>query len=80
MVSAHKSVAVLGVIGWAEEMHSILDAETEATLGFLDDWVRGAGGRRGRAAAAHADGRAGVCPDPACHVAGRGSGARTITC
>jgi conjugative relaxase-like TrwC/TraI family protein len=49
VVSAHKSVALLGVIGWTEEMHSILDAETEATLAFLDDWVRGSGGRRGRA-------------------------------
>jgi conjugative relaxase-like TrwC/TraI family protein len=48
VVSAHKSVALLGVMGWADEMHSILDAETEATLGFLDGWVRGAGGRRGR--------------------------------
>jgi len=27
-VSAHKSVAVLGVIDRAEEMHSILDVET----------------------------------------------------
>jgi conjugative relaxase-like TrwC/TraI family protein len=49
VVSAHKSVALMGVIGWADHMHSILDAETEATLGFLDDWVRAAGGRRGRA-------------------------------
>jgi conjugative relaxase-like TrwC/TraI family protein len=49
VVSAHKSVALLGVIGWADHMHSILDAETEATLGFLDDFVRGSGGRRGRA-------------------------------
>ena len=49
VVSAHKSVAVLGVIGWADQMHAILDAETDATLGFLDDWVRGSGGRRGRA-------------------------------
>jgi conjugative relaxase-like TrwC/TraI family protein len=49
VVSAHKSVALLGVIGWADEMHLILDAETEATLGFLDDWVRESGGRRGRA-------------------------------
>ena len=40
VVSAHKSVAVLGVLGWAEEMHAILDVETDATLGFLDDWVR----------------------------------------
>jgi conjugative relaxase-like TrwC/TraI family protein len=49
VVSAHKSVALLGVIGFAEEMHAILDAETDATLGFLDAWIRRAGGRRGRA-------------------------------
>jgi conjugative relaxase-like TrwC/TraI family protein len=49
VVSAQKSVALLGVIGWADAMHAILDAETEATLGFLDQWVRAAGGRRGRA-------------------------------
>ncbi len=34
VVSAHKSVALLGVIGWADEMHAILDAETDATLGL----------------------------------------------
>jgi conjugative relaxase-like TrwC/TraI family protein len=79
IVSAQKSVAVLGVIGWAEEMHAILDAETGATLGFLDDWVRGAGGRRGRAQARapteglvyartrHATSRAGD-PEPHDHV------------
>ena len=49
VVSAHKSVALLGLMGWADHMHAILDAETGATLGFLDDWVRGVGGRRGRA-------------------------------
>jgi conjugative relaxase-like TrwC/TraI family protein len=49
VVSAHKSVALLGVVGFADEMHAILDAETDATLGFLDDWIRRSGGRRGRA-------------------------------
>jgi conjugative relaxase-like TrwC/TraI family protein len=49
VVSAHKSVALLGVLGWAEEMHAILDAETDATLRYLDEVVRSAGGRRGRA-------------------------------
>lgn len=49
VVSAHKSVAVLGVIGSIEDMHAILDAETDATMGFLDDWFRRQGGRRGRA-------------------------------
>ena len=32
VVGAHKSVAVLGVMGEAEVMHSILDAETDATM------------------------------------------------
>ena len=49
VVSAHKSVALLGVIGWADAMHAILDAETDATLAYLDDIVRTTGGRRGRA-------------------------------
>jgi conjugative relaxase-like TrwC/TraI family protein len=48
VVSAHKSVAVLGVIGQADDMHRILDAETDATIEFLDTWVQGQGGRRGR--------------------------------
>lgn len=49
VVSAHKSVAVLGVIGEAEQMHSILDVETAATMGWLDGWFQDRGGRRGRA-------------------------------
>lgn len=48
VVSAHKSVAVLGVINRADEMHSILDAETTATMGWLDNWFQTSGGRRGR--------------------------------
>jgi len=35
-MSAHKSVAELGVIGRAEDMHQIMDAERDATLGYLD--------------------------------------------
>jgi conjugative relaxase-like TrwC/TraI family protein len=49
VVSAHKSVAVLGVVDRAEEMHSILDVETAATMDWLDDWFQDRGGRRGRA-------------------------------
>ena len=79
VVSAHKSVAVLGLIGWADEMHAVLDAETDATLGYLDDWIRSSGGRRGRAQTAtpteglvwartrHATSRAGD-PEPHDHV------------
>jgi len=49
VVAAHKSVALLGVIGKAEDMHAILDVERDATLAYLDGWFRQRGGRRGRA-------------------------------
>ncbi|MFP5377496.1 MAG: MobF family relaxase, partial [Acidimicrobiia bacterium] len=49
VVSAHKSVAVLGVIGRAEDMHAIIDAETDATMAFLEEWFARQGGRRGKA-------------------------------
>ena len=49
VVSAHKSVALLGVIGRAEDMHAILDTETDATMAWLEERVMEAGGRRGRA-------------------------------
>jgi conjugative relaxase-like TrwC/TraI family protein len=49
VVSAHKSVAVLGVLGAVDDMHAIVDAETDATMAFLDTWFRRQGGRRGRA-------------------------------
>ena len=49
VVSPGKSVAELGVIGRAEDMHAILDAETAATLGYLDQVTTEQGGRRGRA-------------------------------
>jgi conjugative relaxase-like TrwC/TraI family protein len=49
VVSAHKSVAVLGVLGAVDDTHAIVDAETDATLAFLDTWFRRQGGRRGRA-------------------------------
>ncbi len=48
VVSPHKSVAVLGAIGRADDMHAIVDAETTATLAFLDGWFQERGGRRGR--------------------------------
>jgi conjugative relaxase-like TrwC/TraI family protein len=56
VISAHKSVAELGVIGRAEHMHLIMDAERHATLSYLDHITRTAGGRRGRQAAATATG------------------------
>jgi len=49
VVSPHKSVAELGVIGRAEDMHAILDTERDATMGYLDSVVQDQGGRRGRA-------------------------------
>ena len=48
VVSAHKSVAELGVIGRAEDMHRILDAERDATLAYLEGVTCQRGGRRGR--------------------------------
>jgi hypothetical protein len=47
-VTAQKSVALLGLIGRAEDMHAILDGETDATLAYLDTWMMVRGGRRGR--------------------------------
>jgi conjugative relaxase-like TrwC/TraI family protein len=52
VISAHKSVAELGVICRAEDMHKIMDAERDATLGYLDRVTRQMGGRRGEAAVA----------------------------
>jgi conjugative relaxase-like TrwC/TraI family protein len=49
-VSVHKSVAELGVIGRAEDMHRILDAERDGTVAYLEALTRDRGGRRGRAA------------------------------
>jgi conjugative relaxase-like TrwC/TraI family protein len=48
VISAHKSVAELGVIGRAEHMHLIMDAERDATLAYLDRVTAAMGGRRGR--------------------------------
>ncbi len=50
VVSAHKSVAELGVTGRAEDMHCILDAERDGTLNYLEQVTRERGGRRGRGA------------------------------
>ena len=48
VVAATKSVALLGVIGRADDMHAILDAESDATLAYLESWFERQGGRRGR--------------------------------
>ena len=52
VIAAHKSVAELGVICRAEDMHAIMDAERDATLAYLDSVTRQMGGRRGEAATA----------------------------
>jgi conjugative relaxase-like TrwC/TraI family protein len=79
VIAAHKSVAELGVIGRAEHMHRILDAERDATLYYLDRLFIQQGGRRGDAAVTtrtggiiyavtrHATSRAGD-PNPHDHV------------
>lgn len=56
VVSPPKTVAELGVIDRAEDMHAIVDAERDATLAYLDQMVRDAGGRRGREATPTATG------------------------
>jgi conjugative relaxase-like TrwC/TraI family protein len=79
VIAAHKSVAELGVVGRADDMHAIIDAEREATLGYLDRLTQLGGGRRGRGAviakttgliyahSRHATSRAGD-PSPHDHV------------
>ena len=52
VISPHKTIAELGVIGRAEDMHVIADAERDATLDYLDRLVCESGGRRGRTAIA----------------------------
>ena len=48
VIAAHKSVAELGVIGRAEDMHQIMDAERDTTLAYLERVTLERGGRRGR--------------------------------
>jgi conjugative relaxase-like TrwC/TraI family protein len=79
VIAAHKSVAELGVLGQVDHMHAIMDAERDATLGYLDQLTQERGGRRGVAAvstatnglvyshARHATTRAGD-PGPHDHV------------
>ncbi len=79
VIAAHKSVAELGVIGRADDMHAIIDAERDATIGYMDRLTMKRGGRQGRAAvpvsttglvyahSRHATSRAGD-PSPHDHV------------
>jgi hypothetical protein len=66
VISPHKSVAELGVLGKAEDMHAILDAEREATMAYLNEVVREQGGRRGRAQVRTPTGGAHLGGVPAC--------------
>ncbi len=52
VVSAHKSVAELGVMGRASDMHRIMDAERDGTMAYLDELTQAMGGRRGKVAMA----------------------------
>src|SRR5204862_37989 len=76
VISAHKSVAELGVIGRAEHMHRIMEAERGATLEYLDTPPRqlGASGARGarlRHLPSPQRGRSGDPLGQAAHTGGR---------
>ena len=73
VVSPHKSVAELGVIGRAEDMHAIVDAERDATLAYLDRECKKIGGRRGEAATPTKTGGLDVGDVSACDDPGRRS-------
>ena len=66
VVSPHKSIAELGVIGRAEDMHTILDAERDATMGYLDSVVQDAGRQARACTAAYADRRPHLGRVPPC--------------
>ena len=73
VIAAHKSVAELGVIGRAEDMHAIVDAERDATLGYLDRLTKVGGGRRGRATVITKTTGLIYAHSRACDLQGRGS-------
>jgi conjugative relaxase-like TrwC/TraI family protein len=50
VISAHKSVSLLGIVGREEDLHAILDAQTQGTLEWLEAAMQVRGGRRGRSA------------------------------
>ena len=71
VVSPPKSVAELGVIGRAEDMHAICDAERDATLAYLDRSGVRTRGTAGPSPGGHADGRADLGYLPPRHHPGR---------
>jgi hypothetical protein len=79
VIAAHQSVAELGVLARAEDMHAILDAERDATLSYLDELTKERGGRRGVAAVPTAT--TGLVYSHARHASTRaGDPARTTMC
>ena len=67
-MAAHKWVALLSLVGRAEDMHSILDTEAEATLAYLDAWMAARGGRRGRCQTPRADQWFALAAHPPLHL------------
>ena len=74
-MSSPKSVAELGVIGRAEDMHAIWTG-ADATLAYLDQVTRQVGGRRGQHGHPDGDRRTGLCPHPPRHFTGGRSATR----
>jgi conjugative relaxase-like TrwC/TraI family protein len=50
VVSVDKSVSLLGMLGRSDDLHAILDAQTQGTMASLEAAMQERGGRRGRAA------------------------------
>jgi hypothetical protein len=78
VISAHKSVGELGVIGRAEAMQQVMDTERDATLAYLDTVTRQMGGRRGEASKTTPTGGL-ITPIPAMPLLARVIPARTTT-
>ena len=68
VVSAHKSLSLLGVLGRADDMHAILDAETTGTMDYLDAWMQAPWRPPGPRHRGHPDRRARLCRHPPRHV------------
>ncbi len=63
VVSPHKSVAELGVIGRAEDMHLVLDAERDATMApWTRSYTSRVGGGAGRRYGCRPTASRGPCP------------------
>ena len=80
VVSPHKRVAELGVIGRAEDMHAIVDAERDATLDYLDRLVSETGRTAGPGPGGHTNRRADLGHLPPRHNPGRRPPGRMTMC